>query len=468
MTLDPTTLELATRLETHQRSFMPYFRLLRATLLVTLFATLTSGFAQMPGSGDFVFGDPRPDAPELAVPGTYDIGVRTIEAVNPDQLDVLALTEETPDPRYDRTLTIEVFYPASPTTGEEGTVYQDVLGYGPDNAERPNVPFEFRGRATRDAEPDASGAPYPLIVLSHGYPGSRLMMTYLAENLASKGYVVAAVGHTESTFENVQGFASTLLNRSLDQIFTIDEMERLNAGDGFLSGLVATDNTAVIGYSMGGYGALNTAGAGYTEGIVNSGFVPGGALSVRQAGNYEADPRVKAVVAFAPWGGPAALEFIGVPDASFWDPEGLAGLTVPTLFVVGSQDDVSGYEGGVKYLFENAVNAERYMLVYENARHNVAPNPPPAAARVNLDEYSRYAEFAWDETRINNINQHFVTAFLGEKLKGEDYGAYLDLVPLSNDGVYSVDENGERKDDYTYWEGFEPRTALGLEFYKGE
>ncbi len=445
---------------------MNRFRL-SCLLIVVGFAALTSAFAQMPGSGDFVFGDPRPDAPELAAPGSYNIGVRTVEAVNPDQLDVLSLTEETPDPRYDRTLTLEVFYPAT-TAGEEGTVYRDVLGYGPDNAQRPNIPFEFRGRATRDAEPDASGAPYPLVVLSHGYPGSRLMMTYLAENLASKGYVVAAVGHTESTFENVQGFASTLLNRSLDQIFTIDEMERLNAGDGFLSGLVDPNSAAIIGYSMGGYGALNVAGAGYTEGMVGSGFVPGGALSVRQAGNFEADPRVKAVVAFAPWGGPAALEAVGVPGASFWDPEGLAGLTVPTLFVVGSEDDTAGYEGGVKYLFENAVNAERYLLVYENARHSVAANPPPAEAQVNLDEYSRYAEFAWDETRINNINQHFVTAFLGEKLKGEDYGAYLDLVPLSNDGVYAVDDSGTPTEEFTYWAGFKPRTAVGLEFYKGE
>lgn len=440
------------------------FRLLRLTLL----AVFATAFAQTTLSSDFVFGDPRPDAPELAAPGSYKVGVRTVEAVNPDQLDVLAVTEETPDPRYDRPLTLEIFYPATPQAGEEGTVYRDVLGYGPDNPERPNTPFEFKGRATRDAEPDASGAPYPLVVLSHGYPGSRFMMTYLAENLASKGYVVAAIGHTDSTFENVQGFASTLLNRSLDQIFTIDELERLNAGDGFLAGMVDADNAGIIGYSMGGYGALNVAGAGYTEGMVNSAFVPGGALGVRQAGNFEADPRVKAVVAFAPWGGPAALEAIGVPGASFWDPVGLAGLTVPTLFVVGSQDDVSGYEGGVKYLFDNAVNAERYLLVYENARHNVAPNPPPAEAQVNLDEYSRYAEFAWDETRINNINQHFVTAFLGEHLKGEDYAAYLDLVPRSNEGVYSVDENGQPKENYTYWQGFEPRTALGLEFYKGE
>ena len=35
-------------------------------------------------------------------------------------------------------------------------------------------------------------------------------MTYLAENLASKGYVVAAIGHTDSTFDNVGDFSSTL------------------------------------------------------------------------------------------------------------------------------------------------------------------------------------------------------------------------------------------------------------------
>jgi len=33
---------------------------------------------------DFFYGDARPDAPELARRGSYAIGVRTLEAVNPD------------------------------------------------------------------------------------------------------------------------------------------------------------------------------------------------------------------------------------------------------------------------------------------------------------------------------------------------------------------------------------------------
>jgi predicted alpha/beta-hydrolase family hydrolase len=59
------------------------------------------------------------------------------------------------------------------------------------------------------------------------------------------------------------------------------------------------------------------------------------------------------------------------------DAEGLKGLNVPTFFVAGSQDDISGYEKGIKAIYDGAVNADRFMLTYINARHNVAPNPPP-------------------------------------------------------------------------------------------
>ncbi len=414
---------------------------------------------------DFVFGDPLPDAPELAPRGPYSVGVRTVKTVNPDQLDVLAVTPQNPNPRYDRPLTVEVFYPGSVPEGQQAlTTYRDVYGFGPNNPDRPNDPLTFAGRALRDAAPDKSAAPYPLIVLSHGYPGSRLMMTYLAENLASKGYVVAAIAHTDSTFGNVGAFASTLVNRAKDQLFVIDEMARRGDGDGFLGGLLGAENTAIIGYSMGGYGALNSAGAGYSEAAASFPGLPGGALEPRITGNFEPDPRIKAVVAFAPWGAEAALGFVGIPNLSFFEPDGLEGLRVPTMFVVGSQDDVSGYEGGVKSLFEGAVNAERYLLVYENARHNVAPNPPLATA-PNLDEYSRYAEFVWDARRINNVNQHFVTAFLDGELKGKKMDKYLGLIQNSNDGVYAQNEDGSFAPEHTYWTGFQERTALGMQFY---
>lgn len=428
---------------------------------VTLLVLMNVATAQT----DFVFGDALPDAPELAARGPYKIGVRTVEVVNPNELEVLAVTPDNPNPRYDRPLTLEVFYPAVIPTGEtERTLYRDLYGYGPNNPERPNTPLVFPGRALRNAAPEVRSAPYPLVVLSHGYPGSRLMMTYLAENLASKGYVVAAIGHTDSTFDDVGEFSSTLVNRARDQLFVIGELERRSRGEGFFGGLVDAKNSAVIGYSMGGYGALNAGGAGYSAAAASSAFLPPGALTARVTGNFRPEPRIKAVVAFAPWGGPAALEAVGAPNLSFFEPDGLEGLRVPTLFIVGDKDDVSGYEGGVKTLFDGAVNAERFLLVYQNARHNTAPNPPLTDAPT-LTEYSRYAEFAWDARRVNNINQHFVTAFLDRVLKGRATDRYLDLLERAEDGVWAQNDDGTFAPEHSYWTGFQNRTAVGLEFY---
>ena len=275
-------------------------------------------------------------------------------------------------------------------------------------------------------------------------------MTYLTENLASKGYVVVAIDHTEATFRDAAGFQSTLLNRSLDDLFVLNEMARLSEDqESFLKGLVNAANTALIGYSMGGYGAVNVAGGGYSPQAVQLfGGMTGGskALQRRSVGNpeFEAsiDPRIKVIVAFAPWG----------MQRGVWNAEGLASIKIPSLFVAGSKDDISGYEDGTKAIYEGAVNSERYLLTYIDARHNTAPNPPPAEALEPgrpIDEYLRYADSVWDMRRINNINQHFVTAFLGFYLKGNDsYKGYLD-----------VNANPDAKE----WPGFKPRTTVGLE-----
>ena len=397
----------------------------------------------------FLFGDPLPDAPELAARGTYSVGVRTLNLVHPAQVDVLHATAGKA-PQYDRPLTVEVWYPARIPAGKSEFIqYDQVLGISND-PKRPLVPFTFGGRALRDAEPDPGQGAYPLVIISHGYPGSRFMFTYLTENLASKGYVVVSIDHTESTYRDAAGFPSTLLNRSLDDLFVLNEMARLSTktSKSFLAGLLDADNTALIGYSMGGYGALNAVGAGYSaQAATLFGQLTGGntALQVRttNAPEFKAsqDPRIKVVVAFAPWG----------MERGVWDAAGLAGLTRPTLFVAGSKDDVSGYEKGIKAIYDGAVNADRYLLTYANARHNVAPNPPPAESMkpgLALDEYLRYAEPAWNERRINNINQHFVTAFLGMHLKKLDYAKYFDLKENANDGP---------------WTGFKPRTSVGLE-----
>ncbi|GGC64824.1 alpha/beta hydrolase family protein [Undibacterium terreum] len=408
-------------------------------------AALLATAALMPLHAQEYYGDARPDAPELAARGKLAVGVRTLEIEHADQLDILRYSEAQPNPRYTRKLKLEIWYPAKLAAGQaEQTLYTDVLGAGANDPARPNTPFQFAGRAARDAAPLPAQQGYPLVIVSHGYPGSRLQMSYLTENLASKGYVVVAIDHAESTRADKAGFASTLLNRAQDDRFVIDTITAYSrAGSGhFLAGLADAGNTALLGYSMGGYGALNAAGAGVSAAAVS--LAPGGKLASQQQGNpqYEAqrDPRIKAVVAFAPWGG-------GRGTVEVIDAAGLAGLRVPLLFIAGDQDDVAGYQNGVLRLYEGAVNAERYLLVYQNARHNVAPNPGPPAANAHPNDFMAYAEPAWDSRRINNINQHFVSAFLGVYLKGQSLQNYLDLAPLAVEGK---------------WPGFLPRTAVGL------
>ena len=416
--------------------------------LLFVFGTVSRGIAQS-SDDTFVNGDLLPNSPDLAARGTYSVGVRTMKLMHPAQVDVLHTTDGK-HPLYDRPLTVEIWYPATMPANKPATVtYESVLGRFND-PKRPLIPFTFTGRASREAAPDPSGGAYPLVIVSHGYLGSRMLLTYLTENLASKGYVVVAIDHTESTYSDAAGFPSTLLNRSLDDLFVLNEMARLSTktSRSFLSGLLNPNNTALIGYSMGGYGALNVAGAGYSpQAMKLFGQIAGGSTALEprtmDSPAYKAslDSRIKAVVAFAPWG----------MERGVWDAAGLAGLTLPTLFVAGSKDDVSGYEKGIKAIYDGAINADRYLLTYVNARHNVAPNPPPMASLmlgVAADEYMHYAEPAWNERRMNNINQHFVTAFLGIHLKKLDYAKYIDL---------------PESDAVGPWTGFKPRMSVGLE-----
>ncbi|WP_163383728.1 poly(ethylene terephthalate) hydrolase family protein [Cyclobacterium jeungdonense] len=410
-------------------------------LFILLFFTGSPVYSQ---NNPFVFGDPLPDAPELAYRGNFQVGVQTLELLHKNQPDILNYKEnETPE--YDRPLTVEVWYPAAKSPDAQRVTYQDYLG-SPNDPDRPLEAFSFSGRAIRNATPNDSEGPFPLIIVSHGYPGSRFLMTYLTENLASKGYVVVAIDHTESTHADAGKFASTLYHRALDDFFVLNEMARLNesGSDHFLSGMVDAANTALIGYSMGGYGVLNAGGAGYSPGFVEAfSQMTGGSEKLAErsladpAYSGTVDSRVKAIVAFAPWG----------MQRGVWDAEGLENLRIPTFLIAGSEDDISGYEEGVKAIYEGAVNTNRYLLTYLNARHNVAPNPP-VSPDLDQADYMHYSEPVWKERRINNINQHFVTAFLGIHLKGLDYESFLDL------SANSLEET---------WKGFVPRTSIGLE-----
>ena len=314
-----------------------------------------------------------PMAPELAAYGPRAIGVRTITATDRDRIDVLRTTEAGgPVARYDRTITIEVWYPASLAAGQApGGVYRTV-------ARDPARATVLHGRAVRDAAPAPPPAGgYPLVIVSHGYPGNRYLLSHLAENLASKGFVVAAPDHPDSTYADQKVFASTLYNRPLDQLFVLDEVDRLSRpGSGsFLAGLVDVSRTGLVGYSMGGYGVLSSLGAGFSDAAVAAPNAPPRQLLYERAASNpafakRADARIKAAVAIAPYGGAAGT----------WDAEGLRAITTPVLFVAGSADDIVGYEKGVRALFAGRL-ARGSLPAHVPARLAQRGGPDPGAGR---------------------------------------------------------------------------------------
>lgn len=384
----------------------------------------------------------RPDAPELAAQGALGIGVRTLHLIHKNQLDVLNIKAGQDTPRYDRPLTAEVWYPA--TTQQRGGEYTNVF------LRDGKTTVSLHGRAIRDAPPLAGSALYPLIILSHGYPGNRYLMSHFGENLASKGYVVVAVDHTDSTYRDAAAISSTLLNRALDQKFLLDEFARFNdTPDHFLHNTVDATNAGLIGYSMGGYGAVISAGGGVSQLVAeNPESSPNGVLDQVAAGSAAfqslVDDRFKAIVAIAPWG----------RQNGFWDAKGLQAVRTPMFFISGSQDNTSGYEKGTRALFQQVSNVDRYLLTYNSGGHSSAAPIPAPAETVNAfypdgsSVFIHYADPVWDPVRGNNIAQHFVTAYFSLLLKDN----------TAMEPYLKMDDTG----DYTQWQGFPGESAPGI------
>lgn len=357
----------------------------------------------------------RPTAPDLAFPGPHVVGVRTVSLVNRDQADVVGSTDALR--WYDRALTVELWYPSRPGTGEVRP-YACLLRDGQRMA-------ALHGMARRDAEPEGR---FPLVILSHGYPGNRYLMAHFGEKLASHGYVVASIDHRDSTYADKAPLASTLVNRPLDTEFV-----RASLGE-----FAEIGTTAIIGYSMGGYGALVSAGAGVSPAVLGMEGAPPFDLW-RPHVNPEVSPALKAIIPIGAWG----------RQRDLWTAEGLAGVRVPMLVMAGSADEVSGYETGMRRIFTEAVNAPRHLLTFVNAGHNAAaPYPAPLEAwepspALDFHPFEHYADAVWDTLAMNNIAQHFALAFLDLHLKGRQ----------------------DRADRLTAgFKGFAPGTARGLIF----
>jgi predicted dienelactone hydrolase len=432
------------------RSFYPFLAIVILALSTPAHATPASA--------------PGIDAPELARLGPFAVGVHSLTLTQPDQPDPLAYDARSQTlARGDRVLPVDIWYPAEIASGAAPVVYDGALA-GESGTE---VAFTIPGVAVRDARPRP--ATFPLVILAHGYGGTPVAMSWLAENLASKGYVVVAPHFRDPPITDMSKFAGPLARRPIDIAFvTAAAQARAMAGERYFAS-ADPSRTALIGYSMGGYGVLTAAGAlldpalaGATHGALAP-YVRGGA----RAGELKA-AHLKAVVAISP-----ANRFgpIGA-----WGPDGLGAITTPTLLIVGDHDTTVGYDPGVKTVFNQEIHAPRYLLTFENAGHNIGMDPAPAAMTHDLWDQDWFEDPVWRKERIIGVCLHMITAFLDlEVMNDVSKARYLDVpVVVGADGVWPASVSGSYgavsagQPGVTVWKGFQRGHAVGLELRRLE
>jgi predicted dienelactone hydrolase len=174
---------------------------------------------------------------------------------------------------------------------------------------------------------------WPLVLYSHPSSGNRRSATYLTTHLASHGYLVAALDHSEVVAPETAGNLETLVaNRVPDALFLLDTML---AGAIPCAARPEADRIAIVGHSFGGWTAL---------------AVP------------ETDTRIQAVVALAPGGASDPKPGIIPSTLTFNWPRPPA-----TLYIV-AEDDVLTPIAGMHELY-GRTPAPKQMVILPRADH---------------------------------------------------------------------------------------------------
>ncbi len=347
---------------------------------------------------------------------------RAVEPVDPpDELGAFAVGHTQFSPvdasRDDRPLLVDVWYPVAPEDAEgfEATTYPLAGPIGLDSA------------VAVEEAPAASTERRKLLVFSHGFEGINTASVGLMEMLASHGFVVASPEHTGNaqSSDPADEFDIAAANRVPDVSFVIDTMlSRSEDAPDLLSGLVDPDDVGVVGHSFGGMTALGMA-AGWAGAAADSRVGAIAPISAVIDAELQRDERTG-------------------PNAGF-TAEQLAGITVPTMLVAGSEDiDVFPENNG--FAFDAITSSPRvYKLDILGANHTHFANVcdignllldleidqsqwPALGAEELLEPYETTCTGdAFPIAEVNRLQNIFVVSFFARHLRDQaGYDDYLD------------------------------------------
>ncbi|GAA4572729.1 alpha/beta hydrolase family protein [Planotetraspora kaengkrachanensis] len=182
---------------------------------------------------------PRSDAPPVTPTGPATLPAPTGD--RPVGTTVLYLTDTSrPDPwNLDidaRELKVTLWYPTEQRDGQRALYMtpkeSELLLKGSGIASAPyDTLSKTRTNAVQDAAP--AGRKLPLVVLSPGFTKPMSTLTSLAEDLASRGYVVAGIDHT------YESYATTLSDGRVAECLACDSDTDPGFGTGTVQGRVA-------------------------------------------------------------------------------------------------------------------------------------------------------------------------------------------------------------------------------------
>jgi len=360
----------------------------------TLATTTTSGPVTTPTSLPTPSDTSAPSGFPLSQPGPYFAGNRAY-----------ALVDES---RSGREVRLTIWYPAQEQTDAQGRV----------------IP--------RDAPPETSGAPYPLI-LTGANSGDLLFRSHLA----SYGFVMVVV--RSPGFSYIAPWNNTVIDGPLDFLFALDVLAS-DPPEG-LDGILDTDRVGVAGYSSDGLFSLALGGArinpeyyfsqcahaptmdpplspfwiDYFCNLSESWdeFVShvGPQISTVSDGLWQptTDDRILAVMPMAP------------DSAWLYGPEGLAVIHIPSLSIAGTADDLVSYEMTSCYVYDHLVNSDGALISFIGRGHMMVQNEE-VIARIN---HFAVAFFGHYLQRREDLARYFSEDFVADQ-DGLAWGVYED------------------------------------------
>ncbi|GAA6623890.1 alpha/beta hydrolase [Scytonema sp. NUACC26] len=219
----------------------------------------------------------------------------------------------------------------------------------------------------------------PVIVISHGLGSDRTSFAYLAEYLASYGFVVAVPEHPGSNAEQLQALFSgranevasprEFIDRPLDIKYLLDRLNTLSQSDENFKGRLNLEQVGVVGQSFGGYTALVLAGAplNFDQLKKNCPASPNAvnvslllqclALNLPSVTYNLSDSRVKAAIA------------INQIDSTVLGQASLSKINIPVMIVSGGSDTVAPALPEQIQPFTWLTTPNKYLVLMNNATH---------------------------------------------------------------------------------------------------